>query len=141
MIFSPKHFCIAAISKTFKWILRKKSLEFCPGTIAEVAKASGKLVQMTLNSKTPNSYCCLQVIDKATSVMVLGIFIKNHIPNKCQPILVQGLRRDIELNFHIINIYGSVAQWIKCLAWELKDPDSIPSQGDFFSLKFLLKRK
>ena len=58
--------------------------------------------------------------------------------NKCQPILVQGLRRDIEINFHINNIYGSVSQWIS--AW-LKDPGFFPCQGDFFSIKFLLKRK
>ena len=32
--------------------------------------------------------------------------------NKCRPILVQGLQRDIGINFHIDNIYGSVAQWI-----------------------------
>ena len=35
----------------------------------------------------------------------------------------------------------AVAQWIKCSAGELKDPGLIPSQGEFFSLKFLLKRK
>ena len=58
-----------------------------------------------------------------------------------ETILVQGLRRDIEINFHISNIYGSVAQWIKCSAGELKNPDSIPSEGDFISLKFHLKRK
>ena len=37
--------------------------------------------------------------------------------------------------------YMAVAQWIKCSAGELKDPGLIPSQGEFFSLKFLLKRK
>ena len=37
--------------------------------------------------------------------------------NKCRPILVQGLRRDIEINFHISNIYGSVAQWISAWMW------------------------
>ena len=35
--------------------------------------------------------------------------------NKCRPVLVQGLRRDIQINFHINNIYSSVAQWIS--AW------------------------
>ena len=35
----------------------------------------------------------------------------------------------------------AVAQCIKCSAGELKDPGLIPGQGDFFSLKFLLKRK
>ena len=53
--------------------------------------------------------------------------------NKCRLILVQGLRRGIEINFHINKIYGSVAQWIKCLAGELKYPGSSPSQGDFFT--------
>ena len=37
--------------------------------------------------------------------------------NKCGPILVQGLRQDIEINFHINNIYGSVAQWISAWLW------------------------
>ena len=32
------------------------------------------------------------------------------LSNKCRPILVQGLRRDIEINFHINSLYGSVAQ-------------------------------
>ena len=32
----------------------------------------------------------------------------------------------------------AVAQWIKCLTGELKDPGSTPGQGEFFSLKFLL---
>ena len=60
--------------------------------------------------------------------------------NKCRPLLVQGLRRDIEINFHVNYINGSVAQWIKCSAGELKGTSSIPSQGDFFHLNFL-KRK
>ena len=37
--------------------------------------------------------------------------------NKCRPILVQGLRRDVEINFHINNIYGSVTQWICAWLW------------------------
>ena len=37
--------------------------------------------------------------------------------------------------------YVAVVQWIKCSAGELKDPSLIPGQGEFFSLKFLLKRK
>ena len=28
--------------------------------------------------------------------------------NKCRPIVVQGLRRDIQINFHIKNMAGSV---------------------------------
>ena len=35
----------------------------------------------------------------------------------------------------------AVAKWIKCLAGELTDPSLIPGQGEFFSPKFLLKRK
>ena len=50
------------------------------------------------------------------------------IINKCRPILVEGLKRGIEINFHINKIYGSVAKWIKCWAGEL-----ILSQGDFFT--------
>ena len=30
----------------------------------------------------------------------------------------------------------AVAQWIKYLAGEMKDPGSIPGQGEFFSLSF-----
>ena len=56
-----------------------------------------------------------------------------YILNKCRPKLVQGLRQDIEINFHIYNINGSVAQWIKCLAADLKDHGSIPKEGDFFT--------
>ena len=37
--------------------------------------------------------------------------------------------------------YVAVAQWIEHLAGELKDPGSIPNEGEFFSLKLLLKRK
>ena len=37
--------------------------------------------------------------------------------NKCQLILVKGLRRDIEINFHTNNIYGSVALWISAWLW------------------------
>ena len=57
------------------------------------------------------------------------------IINKCQPILVQGLRRDIQMNFHIKTIYVSVAQWISAWLWIWT------TQGDFFSLKFIFKRK
>ena len=56
--------------------------------------------------------------------------------NKSWPILVQGLRRDIEINFHINDTYGTVAQWIKCIAGELNDSGSILRQGDFFYLNF-----
>ena len=35
----------------------------------------------------------------------------------------------------------AIAQRIKCLAGELKDPGLIPGQGEFFSLEFLLKAK
>ena len=59
--------------------------------------------------------------------------------NKCRPILIQGLRRDIEINFHFINIYGSKTHWISAV--DLKDSGSIPSQGDFLSLKFLFKEE
>ena len=51
------------------------------------------------------------------------------------------MRRDIEINFHKLNAYVAVAQWIKCLAGELKISGLIPDEGEFFSLKFLLKRK
>ena len=54
--------------------------------------------------------------------------------NKCRPILVQGLRRDIEINFHIDNIYGSVAQLIECSANDLKVPGLNPGLGEFFHL-------
>ena len=33
--------------------------------------------------------------------------------------------------------YVAVAQWIKCSAGELKDPDTIPVQGEFFHLNFI----
>ena len=33
------------------------------------------------------------------------------------------------------------AQWIECSAGELKDPSLIHGLGEFFSLKFLLKKK
>ena len=75
-----------------------------------------------------------------TTLFKMHYWLVNHKPNKCQPILVQGLRRDIKINFCIYNIFGTVAQRIS-LAVDLKDPGSIPSQGDFFSLEFLLKRK
>ena len=29
--------------------------------------------------------------------------------------------------------YVAVAQWIKCFAGELKDPNLVPGQGEFFS--------
>ena len=44
-------------------------------------------------------------------------------------------------NFSHLCNYLAVAQWIKCLAGELKDPGSFPGQVELFSLKFLLKRK
>ena len=37
--------------------------------------------------------------------------------NKCRPILVQGLQRDIENNFHMEFINGSVAEWISAWLW------------------------
>ena len=43
--------------------------------------------------------------------------------------------------FHNMSIYVAVGQWIKCSAGELNDPGLIPGQGEFFSLKFLLKKK
>ena len=33
----------------------------------------------------------------------------------------------------------AVAQWIKCLAGELKDPGLIPGQGNFFHLNCFLR--
>ena len=36
---------------------------------------------------------------------------------------------------------AAVVQWIKCSSGEVMDPGSFPGQGEFFSLKFLLKRK
>ena len=59
--------------------------------------------------------------------------------NKCQPILVQGLRRDIEINFHVNYIYGSVAQWISAWLWIWRTPIRFSIRG-IFSLKFLFLR-
>ena len=53
--------------------------------------------------------------------------------NKCRPILVQGLRHDIEINFHSVNINGSVAQLIEWSASALKVPGSNSGLGEFFS--------
>ena len=39
------------------------------------------------------------------------------VENKCRPILVQGLRQDIDINCHIFNTYGSVAKWISAWLW------------------------
>ena len=63
-----------------------------------------------------------------TTARVINCFhsYKSSIVNKCRPILVQGLRRNIEINFHINNIYGSVAQLMECLASVLKFPSSNP---------------
>ena len=61
--------------------------------------------------------------------------------NKCRPILVQGLWRDIAINFYFTNINGSIAQLIECSASVLKVPGLNPGLGEFFSLKFLLMRK
>ena len=66
----------------------------------------------------------------ADIINTMTTVIHNTKINKCQPNLVQGLRRDIEINFHINILYGFVAQWIKFLAGVLEDPDSIPSLGD-----------
>ena len=69
-----------------------------------------------------------------TTARVINCFhsYKSSIVNKCRPILVQGLRRDIEINFH--NMLCSSVD--KCFAEYLKDPGANPSQGDFFHLNF-----
>ena len=46
----------------------------------------------------------------------------------------------LKLNKQFFNS-EAVAQWIKCLVGELKHTGLIPGQGEFFALKFLLKRK
>ena len=56
--------------------------------------------------------------------------------NKCRPILVQGLRQDIEINFHIDYIYGSVAQWISNWLWIWRTPVRYSIRGIFFHLNF-----
>ena len=61
----------------------------------------------------------------------------NNSNNKCRPKLVQGLPQDIVINFHLNNIYGFVAQWIK--SW--RTPVWFTDREKIFSLEFLLKRK
>ena len=56
--------------------------------------------------------------------------------NKWRPILVQGLRRDTEINFHINNIYGSVTQWISAWLWIWRTPVQIPVREIFFTYSF-----
>ena len=58
----------------------------------------------------------------------------DNIINKCRPILVQGLRRDKEINFLSNNIYGSVAQLIECSAIVQKVPGSNLGMEEFFHL-------
>ena len=52
--------------------------------------------------------------------------------NKCRPILVQGLRRDITINFHINNIYGSVAQSVEWWPVEQEIRGSITASCNIF---------
>ena len=58
------------------------------------------------------------------------------LKNKCRPILVQGLRRDIEINFNINNIYCSVAQWISAWLWIWRTLVWFPVSEIFFHLNF-----
>ena len=53
--------------------------------------------------------------------------------NKCRPILIQGLRQDIELNFQRSNIYDSVARWIGAWLWIWKNPVWFPVREFFFT--------
>ena len=73
--------------------------------------------------------------------IVITVTIKWHrfescsleIKNKCRPILVQGLRRDIEINFH-------GAQWISAWLWIWRNLVGFLVR-EIFSLKFLLRWK
>ena len=56
--------------------------------------------------------------------------------NKFRPILVQGLLQDIEINFHIINIYGSVVQWISAWLWIWRTLVRNPVREIFLHLNF-----
>ena len=60
--------------------------------------------------------------------------------NKCRPILVQGLRRDMKI-FHLPCNKVSVAQLIEGLAGEPKIPGWIPSQGEFFFTSIFFKEE
>ena len=58
--------------------------------------------------------------DISYSLLEQSIFLDPNITwndfilNKCRPKLVQGLRQNIQINFHIIIIYGSLAQLVEC---------------------------
>ena len=65
---------------------------------------------------------------------LLGSWIRGLTTNKCWPKLVQGLRRDIEINFHINDIYGSVAQRISAWLWIWRTLIHFPVREIFFTL-------
>ena len=67
--------------------------------------------------------------------------LSNAFINKCRPILVQGLRRDIEINFHIKNIIGSVAQSVQWRPVEQEVRDLKPALGKFKKIYFIYMRK
>ena len=46
--------------------------------------------------------------------------------------LVQGLRRDIEINFQIKNIFVSIAQSVESWTVEQEVRGSFPARGKFF---------
>ena len=69
-----------------------------------------------------------------------GNLILERWGNKCWPIPLQGLRRDIEINFKTFNTYGSVAQWMSAWLWICRTLVQFTVR-EIFSLKFLLKRK
>ena len=46
--------------------------------------------------------------------------------------LVQGLRRDIEINFHTKPAYGSVAQWWSAWLWIRRTLVQFPARDIFF---------
>ena len=90
-----------------KLCLPQAAQEFCNGKISCVAPPRGT---------------CLRTL-----------YWEKEDRNKCRPILVQGLRREIEINFHIINIYGSVAQRISAWLWIWRTPVWLPVRDIFFT--------
>ena len=65
--------------------------------------------------------------------------VNNNKKNKCWPILVQGLRRDMEINFYINNSYGSVAQSAEWWPVEQEDWGWNPASGkiDLIDIPFI----
>ena len=57
------------------------------------------------------------------------VFFLPYRSNKCRPIVVQGLQQDIKINFHIRNIYGSVAQSVEWWPVEQEVRGSNPAVG------------